>query len=97
MQFVPKTFEERQSARKRDIPEYPLMYRSKSSQAGAIEHDLERHKISSALKTYGKYINHLEIKPIALESEQEREEMRVMRATSLTSFAKQGKSTFSPI
>jgi|LakMenE18May11ns_1017448.scaffolds.fasta_scaffold7928360_1 hypothetical protein len=59
IQYIPKTFEERQSARKRDIPEFPLFFRSKSSHAGTIEREVEKLKINNAIKTYGKYINHI--------------------------------------
>lgn len=45
-----------------------MLYRSKSSHGGTIEREVERFKINSALKTYGRYINHVEIKPVALET-----------------------------
>ena len=51
-------------------------------------------KINTALKTYGKYINHVNIVPIKADSEEEKEQIRVMRSTSLTSFCRQGKSNF---
>jgi hypothetical protein len=87
LEFVPKTFQER----KKNIPEFETLYRSKSTHPGSIEQEVEKLKINGALRTYGKYINHVKIEPIKPESEEEKEQFRVMRSTSLTSFCRQGK------
>lgn len=94
LEYVPKTLEERELSRKRDIPEFQTFYRSKSSHHVPIEQEIEKLKINSALKTYGKYINHVNIAPVQADSEEEKEQMKVMRSTSLTSFCRQGKSIF---
>jgi len=45
------------------------MLRSKSSQPICIEHEIYKLKINNALKTYGKYIQHVEIRPFIAETE----------------------------
>lgn len=94
LEFVPKTLEERLTSRRQNIPEFNTFTRSSSEQPRAIQEEIEKIKINSALKTYGKYINHVDIVPVRPETEEEKQQMRVMRSTSLTSFCRQGKRKF---
>lgn len=69
-----------------------MLYRSKSSHPATIERDVERIKLTNAMKSYGRYINHINLKPVVSEYDTQGEEAKIFRATSLTSFGKQGKS-----
>lgn len=44
------------------------------------------------MKSYGRYINHINLKPVVPEQDIQGEEAKIFRATSLTCFGKQGKS-----
>lgn len=60
LEYIPKqTFNEKEKARKKDIPSFNMLYRSKSSHPSSIESEIDKMKISNALKTYGKYLNHV--------------------------------------
>ena len=61
MAYRPKSFDEKHSARKLQIPEFNLMMKPKSA-SESIEKDIEKLKINNALKKYGKYIKHVDIK-----------------------------------
>ena len=91
--YAPKTFEERRSARAKEIPEYPMLYRAKSSHPGSIERDYEKLRIGATIKRYGRYINdHIEVKEVEPHSEEHRLEIIKMRSTSMTTLGRGSKS-----